>query len=83
MPVKPPLQSAAYQALAKAIRDRSRELGLSTWVLAEKLGKPQTTIRKTLAGQRRLDPVEFLEWAQVLGWRDPMAVVRAVSSRQS
>jgi hypothetical protein len=81
IPVRPPLQRAAYQALAKVIRSRAEELELSTWALARKLGKPQTTVRKTLGGQRRLDPIEFLEWCDVLNLKDPVAVIRSVSRR--
>ena len=78
LPAKQPLQNSAYQALAQRLQKRAEELGLSVRALAEKLGKPRTTVHKTLTGQRRLDPIEFLDWCDALEWDDPLAVLNAV-----
>ena len=77
LPAKQPLQGRAYQALAKALRDRAGELGLSVRGLADRLGKPPTTVHKTLWGQRRLDPIEYVDWCDALGVTDPIALVKA------
>ncbi len=78
LPSKQPLQKNAYQALAKALKARAEELGLSVRELADRLGKPRTTVHKTICGQRRLDPIEFVDWCEALGWDDPMAVIKSV-----
>lgn len=77
LPNKQPLQNSAYQELARRIQRRAEERGWSVRTLAEKLGKPRTTVHKTLTGQRRLDPIEFLDWCEALEWEDPVAVIRS------
>lgn len=78
LPVKQPLQNSAYQALAQKLQKRADELGLSVRELAGRLGKPRTTVHKTLTGQRRLDPIEFLDWCDALEWDDPLSVLNAL-----
>lgn len=78
LPAKQPLQRSSYQALAKLIQARTTELGLSVRALAEKLGKPRTTVHKTLCGDRRLDPIEFLDWCVALEIEDPLGFINAV-----
>jgi hypothetical protein len=75
---KQPLQRSGYQALAKAIRLRAEELELSVRDLASRLRKPRTTVHKTLCGDRRLDPIEFVDWCRALEWTDPMAIIESV-----
>lgn len=81
LPVKQPLQSSAYQGLARLLQARADELGLSVRMLAERLGRPRTSVHKSLTGQRRLDPIEFLDWCEALEWDDPIAVIRSVRRR--
>lgn len=78
LPAKQPLQSSAYQALAQKLQKRADELELSVRTLAERLGKPRTTVHKTLTGQRRLDPIEFLDWCEAMEWDDPLAILNAL-----
>jgi len=78
LPAKQPLQSRPYQALASRIKARAEELDLSVRDLAARLGRPRTTVHKTLSGQRRLDPIEFLDWCEALDWEDPLAVIESV-----
>lgn len=81
LPAKQPLQRSPYQALARALRERADALGLSVRALAERLGRPVTTTHKTLRGQRRLDPLEFVEWCEALEVKDPLALIRSVRNR--
>ena len=81
MPSKQPLQHSAYQSLARLLQERADELGLSVRALAKRLSKPRTTVHKTLTGQRRLDPIEFLDWCEALEWDDPLAVIKSVRRR--
>ena len=78
LPTKQPLQRGEYQALAKLLRARAKELKMSVRRLEMALGKPRSTVHKTLIGQRRLDPIEFLAWCDALDLRDPVAVIRSV-----
>ncbi|MCA9278615.1 MAG: hypothetical protein KDA34_05865 [Phycisphaerales bacterium] len=73
---KQPLQSTAYQALMTELRARADELELSVRALAERLDRPRTTVHKTLCGQRRIDPVEFLDWCDALEIKDPVKAIR-------
>lgn len=77
-PPKQPLQNPAYQALAKLLKDRADELGLSVRDLEKQLGKARTTVHKTLGGQRRIDPIEFVEWCDALKIANPIAAIRSV-----
>lgn len=78
---KQPLQKSGYQALAMIIRNRAIELGLSVRSLAAKLRKPRTTVHKTLCGDRRLDPIEFLDWCEALEIDDPLDFINSVRHR--
>jgi len=81
LPAKQPLQRSAYQGLATLLQNRADELGLSVRQLAKRLDRPRTTVHKTLCGQRRLDPIEFLDWCEALEWDDPVAVINSVRNR--
>ncbi len=76
---KQPLQSGRYKALTRLLRDRADELELSVRALATRLGKPTTTVHKTLRGQRRLDPIEFVEWCDALEIADPLGAIRSLA----
>lgn len=78
---KQPLQRSAYKALARLLKARSEELGLSVRDLAARLNKPRTTVHKTLGGQRRLDPIEFLDWCEALEIKDSVAAINSVRRR--
>lgn len=80
-PAKQPLQRSRYQALAKALQSRADALGLSVRDIAARLKKPRTTVHKTLCGDRRLDPIEFLDWCEALEWADPLEVINSVRRR--
>lgn len=81
LPPKQPLQRSEYQGLARLLQERADELGLSVRALAKRLKRPRTTVHKSLTGQRRLDPIEFLDRCEALEWDDPLAVIRSVRRR--
>lgn len=60
------------------LKARVAELDLSVRDLEGILGTPRTTVHKTLGGQRRLDPIEFVEWCDALQIADPVAAIRAL-----
>jgi len=51
--------------------------GLSQIDVAATLGKPQSYVSKIESGERRLDVVEFVEFARALG-SDPVRMLRAI-----
>ena len=66
------------QALARLLSRRATELELSVRDLARQLKMAPTTVHKTLRGQRRLDPLEFVDWCEALELGDPLAVIKSV-----
>ncbi|MFP6558230.1 helix-turn-helix domain-containing protein [Paraburkholderia sp. B3] len=46
-----------------------KERGISQAELAARLGRPQSFIAKIEGGERRIDVIEFLELARLLGVR--------------
>jgi cyanate lyase len=78
IPIRPPLQRAGNQALARLLARRTKERGLSVRDLADELGIAATTVHKTLRGQRRLDPFEFVDWCEALELGDPAKVVASL-----
>lgn len=80
---KQPLQDEAYQRLVAMLAARADELEMSVRALAEQLDRPRTTVHKSLTGQRRMDPIEFVAWCEALGFDDPVKLVRlAVRKRR-
>ena len=67
---------ARFQEMLVEARKKSR---LSQQEVADRLGRPQTYVSKCELGTRRMDVVEFLEMAEVLGF-DPVAFVKKLQS---
>lgn len=61
------IYSAEYRHLIDALRERREAAGLSQSEVAKALGWPQQRVSLTEAGARRLDVIEFLRWANVIG----------------
>ena len=61
------VHSEAYRVFCALLTQGREEAGLTQTALAERLGKPQSFVSKYEAAERRLDVVEFLEIAKVLG----------------
>lgn len=55
--------------------------GLSQQEVAARMGKHQTFVSKVEQGQRRLDLIEFLQMAEVLGI-DPHGVIRKLMTNR-
>jgi transcriptional regulator with XRE-family HTH domain len=62
-------QSTTKQAeFLAALTNARKEAGLTQAVLAARLGRPQSFVSKYESGERRLDVLEFLEVARVVGF---------------
>lgn len=64
--------------LVRLVVDKRREAGMSQSDLAEALGRYQSVVAAIESGGRRVDVVEFLELAEVIGF-DPYEVLREVA----
>lgn len=64
--------------LIQLIVDKRREAGMSQAELAEALDRYQSVVAAIESGGRRVDVVEFLELAEVIGF-DPHEVLRDVA----
>lgn len=70
-------RQAAFTELLKGARN---EAGLTQTALAKKLRRPQSYVSKYERGARRLDVIEFLEIARVIGF-DPHELLRQLDSK--
>jgi transcriptional regulator with XRE-family HTH domain len=68
-----------YERLRSLLVRERKKSGLSQQEVADRLGRPQTYVSKCERGTRRVDVVEFLEMAEVIGF-DPVAVIKHLKS---
>ncbi|WP_437891861.1 helix-turn-helix domain-containing protein [Phytobacter sp. V91] len=59
--------SEEYQRVITALKNARKARGIAKAQLAEALGKPQSFIAKIKNGERRLDVVEFVHLARLVG----------------
>ncbi|MFO3882637.1 helix-turn-helix transcriptional regulator [Enterobacter hormaechei] len=59
--------SDEYQRVINALKKARKEKAMTQAQLAEALGKPQSFIAKVENGERRLDVVEFVHLARLVG----------------
>ncbi|MCS2158174.1 helix-turn-helix domain-containing protein [Scandinavium sp. H11S7] len=74
--------SDEYQRVINALKKARKENGITQAQLAEALGKPQSFIAKVESGERRLDVVEFVHLARLVGM-EAEAIVRALALGKS
>ena len=75
------LGSDRHKALIAFLVERREAAGMTQAALAERLGEYQSFVARLESGQRRVDVVEFIDLAEILGF-DPSAAVRQLASRQ-
>lgn len=71
------LGSARHEALIAYLIEARERAGLTQTQLAERLGEYQSFVARLESGQRRVDVVEFLELAEVLGF-DSCALLQSL-----
>ena len=74
--------SSRYRALIERLIEARRDASLSQQALAETLGRHQQFVSRYEIGERRLDIVEMVDIARVLGV-DPTELVNAIPSPES
>lgn len=62
------LGSERHKALISLLIEAREKAGLTQTELAEKIGEYQSFVARLESGQRRVDVIEFLELAEVLGF---------------
>jgi transcriptional regulator with XRE-family HTH domain len=73
--MKKAIREQCYATLTSLLRDERKKAGMTQAKLAKKLRRPQSYVSKYERGDRRLDVVEFLEVARVIGF-DPNEIIR-------
>jgi transcriptional regulator with XRE-family HTH domain len=68
-----------YARFQRMLVEARKKSGLSQQEAADRLGRPQTYVSKCELGTRRMDVVEFLAMAEVLGF-DPAAFIKKLRS---
>ncbi len=69
--------SPAYKRLCAALVSARSTAKLNQVDLAKRLGKPQSYVSKVETGERRLDVIEYADYAAALGI-DPTRLLRRV-----
>lgn len=70
------VHNTVYKDLIARLLPARTAAGLTQQDVADALGKPQSYVAKVEGLERRLDVIEFLEFAKAIGI-DPMPVLRA------
>ncbi|PTE13205.1 helix-turn-helix domain-containing protein [Pseudogemmobacter blasticus] len=61
------LRTAGHLALMQALVEARRNSGLTQQELADRLGRSQSFVAKIETGERRVEVIELIEIAQLLG----------------
>jgi transcriptional regulator with XRE-family HTH domain len=72
------LNSPRHELVKAALIQQRKAVGMSQADVAAKLGRPQSYIAKVEGGERRIDVVELIDLAQVIGL-DLVRLVRDAS----
>jgi transcriptional regulator with XRE-family HTH domain len=72
------LGSARHKALIELLIAKREAAGMTQTQLADKLGEYQSFVARLESGQRRVDVVEFMELADILGF-EPAHAIKALS----
>lgn len=71
-----------YQLLLTVLKAARKRAGVSQVGLAERLGNTQTFVSKCERGERRIDAVELVEFAEALGV-EPLGLLTEYLERRS
>jgi len=74
---KPPY-AERYRHFLALLADARKSRGRSQQWVADRLRRPQSFVSKYESGERRLDVIEFLMVAEILGF-DPVVMIHSLS----
>jgi HTH-type transcriptional regulator/antitoxin HipB len=69
------IQSPRHEALRAFLVEKRKKAGLTQAVVAKSLGRHQSFVATVESGQRRIDVIELLDFADPIGF-DPHAAIR-------
>lgn len=72
------LRTPGHLALMQVLIEARKEMGITQQELADRLRRPQSFVAKVETGERRLDVVELIEWAEGIG-RSPSELVDRIA----
>ena len=75
------LRSPRHEALRVLLVEKRKQAGLTQAKVAKKLGRYQSFVAMVEGGQRRLDVVEFLDFAEAIGFDPRNAIKQLLSVR--
>ena len=76
------LRSPRHEALRVLLIKERKQAGLTQTKVAKKLRRYQSFVAMVEGGQRRLDVVEFLDFAEAIGF-DPRSAIKHLLSVKS
>ena len=76
--MKKALYEQSYATFTSLLKEERKGAGLTQAQLSKKLRRPQSYVSKYERGERRLDVIEFLEIAKVVGF-DPAALLKKLN----
>jgi transcriptional regulator with XRE-family HTH domain len=74
------IYSEKHERLRELLRAERKAAGLTQTVVARRLGKPPSYVAKYEGGDRRLDVLEFLDVAAVIGF-DPCRLLKSLKRK--
>lgn len=78
-----PMHRTAYADFVRMLVAARKASGLTQIDVAQKLGKPQSYVSKYERSERRLDLIEFLDLAGVIGIDAPVLVSELLQTRKT
>jgi transcriptional regulator with XRE-family HTH domain len=72
------LRSPRHEALRAVLVEKRKKAGLTQAEVAAKLGRYQSFVATVESGQRRVDVMEFLAFAEAIGF-DPRDAIRRLA----
>ncbi len=69
------LQSPRHEVLRAFLVEKRKKAGLTQTAVAKSLGRHQSFVATVESGQRRIDVIELLDFAEAIGF-DPHAAIR-------
>lgn len=61
------LHTDSHRVLTAALVEARRSSGMTQQQVADRLGRPQSYVAKIEGSERRLDVIEFIEFARAIG----------------
>jgi transcriptional regulator with XRE-family HTH domain len=75
------LKEARHEAVRRFLKRRRQEAELSQAELAARMGRPQSFVSDTETGQHRVTVVDFMEFADALGFDVRSAIRRLYETK--